>query len=152
MRHLLQCLLLPAILVAMLPSCMTVAPKVKTVVKAGMGGCDLVYFSFGKGWSAGHTMTEVLQQEFERRQFVVLLEEPAPELWPRTLRLHLDLVEDSWRARKERADHLGRMGFRLQRMADGQEVGWAVYDGAGLDRIGQRDLARAVVNELLKNS
>ena len=134
-------------------SCMAFSPKVRTDSDAVLTGFDLVYFTFGDAWSTHHTMTEVLAQEFERKQFVVLLKEPEQSLWPRTLRLRLDLVDDARpRGRKGRPDCVARLGFRLAQMVDGKEIGRVIYQGISLDRIGQRELAEEIVKQLLKGA
>jgi hypothetical protein len=134
-------------------SCAAISPKVRTSSETGLKGFDLVYFTFGDAWSTHHTMTEVLAQEFERRQFVVLLKEPEAALWPRTLRLRLDLVDDARpRGGKGRPNCVGRLGFRLEQMVDSLEVGRVIYQGISLDRIGQRELAQEIVKQLLKGA
>lgn len=133
-------------------SCVTLAPLVKRDPATPLTAFELVYFKFGDAWATHHTMTEVLGQEFERRGFVVLLKEPAPDLWPRTLQLRLDLVEDARTRGKEQSDRVGRLGFRLEQMIDAKELGHVVYKGIELDRIGQRDLAEEIVDQLLKAS
>lgn len=139
-----------ALCLATLSSCVTLAPLVKRDPATPLTSFELVYFKFGDAWSTHHTMTEVLGQEFERRGFVVMLKEPDLELWPRTLQLRLDLVEDARTRGKEQSDRVSRLGFRLEQMVDGKQLGHVVYKGIELDRIGQRDLAEEIVNQLLK--
>lgn len=141
-----------AVLLLLGSSCVSIPPLIKKEPAAKLSGFDLVYFVFGKHWPANHVMTEVLQQEFERRHFVILHSEPPPDLWPRTLRLQLDWVDDAWRMKNDRPDHVGQLGFRLEQMTDGKEVGRVSYKGIGLDRIGQRDLAEEIVDGLLRGS
>lgn len=140
------------VLLLLLTSCVSFSPIVRKAPDSRIVGYDLVYFTFGDAWPANHSMSQALQQEFERHRFVVLLEEPKPALWDRTLRLRLDLATNVRVSGRERADRLSHLGFRLEQMTDGKEVGRVIYQGLGLDQIEQRDLAEEIVDELLKGS
>lgn len=134
-----------------LSGCLSVShPVVDTVAGAAISGYDAVHFQFGDSWATHHTMTEVLQQEFERRGFVVLLEEPPESVRDRMLELHLAVARDAKTAGEGRADHLRHLDFTLRRPADGSEVGRARYDGRPLDRIEQRELGKTIVDRLLE--
>jgi hypothetical protein len=145
--------LLGSALLVLVTSCAVMSPTVETETRSGLAGYDLVYFTYGASWSPQHTMTEVLQQEFERRRFVVLNKEPTEQIRERTLLLRLDTVEDARRSGQEQKDRMGQMAFRLERMVDGVEVGRASCKSViGLDRIEQRAVAEKVVHNLLKKN
>jgi len=131
-------------------SCISVTPQVQTHPATELGEFDAIYFTFENNPATNHSITEVLQQEFERRGYAVLLEEPEERIQDRVMRLHVDFAGDKRTSGRGRADHLRYLDFRLERMRDGTELGRVTYDGLALDRIEQRELARQIVDRLLQ--
>jgi len=110
---------------------------------------EIVWFRIEDGWSANHSIVEILQQEFERRYYAVKMGEPPAHLQARSMVLFLQYAGDTKVANQGRIDHLGHLTFSLLDSSTARQLATVTYAGGDRDRVEQKELAREIVDKLL---